>query len=49
MVEEMSYNFWICIGITQLLLVSQLEALISEHANFHIIKIASADTTVVSG
>ncbi len=42
MFEEMSFNFRICIGITQLLLVSQLEALISEH----IIKIASADISV---
>ena len=34
------------IGITQLLRVSQLETLISEHADFHIIKIATADMTV---
>ena len=35
------------IAITQLLLVSQPETLISEHADdFHIIKIASADITV---
>ena len=34
------------IAITQLLLVSQPETLISEHADFHIIKIASADISV---
>ena len=35
-----------CIAITQLLLVSQPETLISEYADFHIIKIASTDITV---
>ena len=34
------------IGIAQLLLVSQPKTLISEHADFHNIKIASGDITV---
>ena len=46
MFEELSSSFRICIDITELLLVSQVEALISEHADFHNIEIVSADITV---
>ena len=37
-----------CIGISQPYLVSQLETLISEHADFHFIKEASVDISVSS-